>query len=110
MLPVLYGKQGLVKQALSVRLGLVHFGAVPKPLLDVTVADSAVIDALELGHASSHIDVILLSFGTLLVKELINRIILRLELKQDRHNHKERFTKIRRSALATGLAVRNLVT
>lgn len=41
-----------------------------------------------------------LAFGTLLVKELVDRVILRLKLKQDGHDDKQRFAQVRRAPLA----------
>ena len=46
-----------------------------------TIANLAVVDAQELGHPGGHVDVILLTFGSLLVEELVDRIILGLKLK-----------------------------
>lgn len=83
--------------------------AVPEPLFLEAVAKPAVVDAQELGHPGSHVHVVLLAFGALLVKELVDGIILGLKLEQDGHDDKERLAEIRRTALAAGLAVGNLV-
>ena len=81
----------------------------PEAFLFEAVPNFAVIDAKELRHPCGHVDIVLLAFRTLLVHELVDRIILRLELQQDRHDDKKRLAKIGRTALAAGLAVGNLV-
>lgn len=39
----------------------------------------------------------------------LHRIVLRLELKQDCHDHEERFAEVGRTVLAAGLTVRDLI-
>ena len=83
--------------------------AVPEAFFLEAVAHSAVVDAQELGHASGHVDVILLALGALLVEELVDGIILRLKLEKDGHDDKERLAKVGGAALAAAVAVRDLV-
>lgn len=58
---------------------------------------------------TSHVDVVLLYFRTLFVKELVNGIFLRHRLKRDAHHRKARLTQVGRATLATGLAVGALI-
>ncbi len=53
--------------------------------------DSCVIDAEKLVGSSNHVNFVWLSFGTLLVKELVYRLISWLSLKVDRHDQKNVF-------------------
>ena len=72
---------------------------VPEAFLLEAVPDFSVVMAKELGSASSHVHIVGLAFGTLLVQELVNRIVSRLILDQNIHNDEQRFPQIRRPAL-----------
>lgn len=86
MLSVLPGGQGVARQPVSNRIDLVDIGLFPEAFLFETVADFAVVDAKEFGHTSGHVHIVRLALGALLVQKLVDRIIWRLELQQDRHN------------------------
>ena len=56
-------------------------------ILSQCIPHTGIVYPQELIRCSSHVDIVQLSFGTLLIKELVHRLVLRFFLKICRHDH-----------------------
>ena len=80
---------------LSVRQRLV-----PKTFLFKRIPDPAIVNTRELGASGGHVDVERFALRTLLVQELVHRIVNRFQLEQDGHDDKQSLAQVRRTAFA----------
>ncbi len=71
---------------------------------------TSIVDAEELVSPGSHVDVVGLPLGSLLVHKSIDRIVRRRTLDETVHNQKERFAQVWRSFLCCGVAFPRMAT
>ena len=68
---------------MSIRIAGFNHGLVPKAFFNEAVPDFPIVDAQEFGSAGGHVNIVRFAFGTLLVQELVDRVIRWFQLDKD---------------------------